>query len=138
MEGRCSEDEATQQATSLAKSVKYESLALLSSDCICKLFLFPFSWPGFVPVRCENKRSQPNICRKRIKMEIPFKALGLRHGTPARSWHWECRHSSRVCWETMGCGCAMELLWPIPHWYSLPGAPVEFLATLLSSSLSEN
>lgn len=113
MEGRCSEGKATQQATSLAKSVKSGSLAFLSSDSLCKLFLFSFCRPGFIPVHWENK---PSRCRGRIKMEIPFKALGLRHGRPARTWHWECRDSSRVCWETKGCVCAMELLWPILHW----------------------
>lgn len=101
MQGRCIEDKAI-QATSLAKSMKCESLAFLSSDSVCKIFLFPFSRPGFIPVLCENKQSWPNICRGRIKMEIPFKALGLRHGMPARTWHWDCRHSSRMCWETKG------------------------------------
>lgn len=48
-------------------------------------------------------------------MEIPFKASGLEHGTPARNRHWECRSSSRVCLETVGHICAIELVWPVLH-----------------------
>lgn len=48
-------------------------------------------------------------------MEIPFKASGLEHGTPARKRHRECRSSSRVCSETVGCICAIEMVWPVLH-----------------------
>lgn len=72
MEGRCSEEKATQQASSQAKSVNCESLAFLSSDSVCKLFLFSFCRPGFIPVHCENK---PDICRERIKNGNPIQSL---------------------------------------------------------------
>lgn len=96
---------------------KYESMAFLSSAStfIRKLFLFSFFWPEFIPVHCEKKRSYPKTCRKRIKMEIPFKASGLEHGTPARNRHRECRSISRVCSETVGCFCAIEPVRPVLH-----------------------
>lgn len=91
---------------------KYDSLAFLSSASasVCKLFLFSFIWPEFTPVHCKKQRSQANICRKRIKMEIPLKASGLERGTPARNQHRDCRSSLRVCSETVGCIPAIELL----------------------------
>lgn len=88
----------------------YESLAFLSSTSIslCNFFLFYF-WPEFIPVHCKNK---PNICKRRIKMEIPFKALGLEHGVPVRNQHQQCRSSLRISSETVGCICATKLVWP--------------------------